>query len=259
RGGCRRGRGPRAAAPPPRRARRRRARARPGAACGASRAGTLSRPRCPRAAAFASVRRVPRPRRPRPRARPLPFVVLLALACASPVGVTREDPTRVHRELTANVLSAGRPSDRTYQVLDRYGLRERFEKEPEAVLAQLHAGLQPTGDHRRLSALAELSFYHGERSHDSRYLLAAAIYAYALLFPGPGGKTLDASDPRVRLAYDLYNRGLTAVASENAGKGRRLLPLPFGELELEFDPSDLDWAGHRLENFVDAANYAVRG
>ena len=187
------------------------------------------------------------------------LLAALALACASPVGVTREDPTQVHRELTANVLSAGRPSERSLQVLDRFGLRERFEKEPAAVLAELHAGLQPTGDHRRLSGLAELSFYHGERSGDRRYLLAAAVYAYALLFPGPDGETLDASDPRVRLAYDLYNRALTAVLFAEAGKGRRQLELPFGELEFTFDPSELDWAGHRLENLVDAANYQVRG
>jgi len=196
--------------------------------------------------------------RPRPRALALPLVAALALACASPVGVTREDPTEVHRELTANVLTAGRPSDRSLQVLDRYGLRERFEEEPAVVLALLHDGLQPTGDHRRLSALAELSFYHGESSGDSRYLLAATVYSYALLFPGPGVDTLDASDPRVRLAYDLYNRSLTQVVLEHA-EGRQTLELPFGVLALEFAPSELDWAGHRLEDFVDAANYSVHG
>jgi pimeloyl-ACP methyl ester carboxylesterase len=184
----------------------------------------------------------------------------LALACAGPVGVRRQDPEAVHRDLTANVLTAGRPSERSLQLLERFGLRERFAKEPEAVLAELHAGLQPTGDHRRLSGLAELSFYHGERSLDRRYQLAAAVYAYALLFPGPGGEALDASDPRVRLAYDLYNRGLTAVLEGVEGKGISRFPLPFGEVEIvDFDPGELVWAGHRLQGFVDAANYSVRG
>jgi len=183
----------------------------------------------------------------------------LLVACASPVGVRREDPEKVHRELTANVLTAGRPSERSYQLLERFDLRARFEKEPEVVLALLHAGLKPTGDHRRLSGLAELSFYHGERSGDSRYQLAAAVYAYALLFPGPDGETLDPSDPRVRLAYDLYNRSLTAVVSAEAGKGRRELELPFGTLELEIDDAEFTWAGHRLVDLVDGANYSVRG
>ncbi len=198
---------------------------------------------------------------PNPRRIDAAAVLLAAVlvACATPVGVRREDPEQVHRELTANVLTAGRPSDRSLQLLDRFGLRERFEQEPAAVLAELHAGIQPTGDHRRLSGLAELSFYHGERTGDSRYHLAAAIYAYALLFPGPGGETLDASDPRVRLAYDLYNRGLTTVLHEQAGKGLRRFELPFGELEVELDPEELVWAGHRLQGFQDAANYSVRG
>jgi pimeloyl-ACP methyl ester carboxylesterase len=183
----------------------------------------------------------------------------LVLACAAPVGVKREDPEEVHRDLTANVLTAGRPSDRSLQLLDRFGLRERFDEEPEAVLAELHAGLQPTGDHRRLSGLSELSFSHGERTGDARYHLAAAVYAWALLFPGPGGESLDASDPRVRLAYDLYNRGLTAVLREAQGSGLRRFELPFGALEVDFDPDELVWAGHRLQGFVDAANYSVRG
>jgi pimeloyl-ACP methyl ester carboxylesterase len=200
---------------------------------------------------------VPAPRRI--AAAQLLLLAALALACATPVGVRRQDPESVHRELTANVLTAGRPSDRSFQLLERFGLRERFAKEPGAVLAELHAGLEPAGDHRRLSGLAELSFYHGERSGDPRYELAAAVYAYALLFPGPGGETLDASDPRVRLAYDLYNRGLTAVVREAAGKGMRRFELPFGELEIDLEPNELVWAGYRLDGFVDAANYAVRG
>ena len=197
---------------------------------------------------------------PSPRASAAALLALAAaLACAAPVGVRREDPIDVHRELTANVLTAGRPSDRSLQLLDRFGLRERFAQEPEAVLAELHAGLRPVGDHRRLSGLAELSFYHGERSGDTRYQLAAAVYAYALLFPGEGGETLDPSDPRVRLAYDLYNRGLTAVVSEEVGKGPRELELPFGALALDFAPEERLWAGYWLEDFVDAANYSVRG
>jgi pimeloyl-ACP methyl ester carboxylesterase len=43
------------------------------------------------------------------------------------------------------------------------------------------------------------------------------------------------------------------------GKGIRRFPLPFGEVEIDFDPRELLWAGHRLQGFVDAANYSVRG
>src|SRR5262249_41616411 len=66
----------------------------------------------------------------------------------------------------------------------------------------------PTGDEDRLFALAALSFLQAERTGDRSYFLASAIYAYALLFPEGSDVRLPRSDPRVRLAYDLYNQGL---------------------------------------------------
>jgi pimeloyl-ACP methyl ester carboxylesterase len=63
----------------------------------------------------------------------------------------------------------------------------------------------------------------------------------------------------VRLAYDLYNRALTEILRDAAGKGVRRFELPFGAVEIDFDPAELVWAGHRLRRFVDAANYSVRG
>ena len=41
-----------------------------------------------------------------------------------------------------------------------------------------------------------------------RYL-SAAVYAYAYLFPPEGIAPPEPTDPRYRLACDLYNRGLT--------------------------------------------------
>jgi hypothetical protein len=40
----------------------------------------------------------------------LSIIALFASACATPVGVTRVDEQAAHRELGANVLSAGKPS-----------------------------------------------------------------------------------------------------------------------------------------------------
>ena len=56
------------------------------------------------------------------------------------------------------------------------------------------------------------------------YYLAAAVYAYAFLFPGPGDAQLDELDPRARIAADLYNRGLTeAFAVSDGEHGRAAL------------------------------------
>ncbi len=193
------------------------------------------------------------------------LAVLLAIAgcVTSPVRVESEDPRSVHRELTANVLTRGRPSDRSLQVLERLALRESFDESPAETLAQLHQGLAAKGDQRRLFALAELSFYHAERTRDRRYYFASAAYAYALLFPEPGEELLEASDPRLRLACDLYNRGLTG-AMAGAERGAVVpfsgsLALPFGSVEIEVPEQELGWAGHRLTNFVSAADLEVEG
>ena len=72
------------------------------------------------------------------------FVSLLLLvgACATPVGVVRLDTQEVYQGLTANVLSSAKPSDWSVQVLQRLNLFERFEQDPEVVLAALHKTIQ---------------------------------------------------------------------------------------------------------------------
>jgi pimeloyl-ACP methyl ester carboxylesterase len=185
-----------------------------------------------------------------------------ALACAAPVGVERIDPAEVHRELTANVLSRGVPGAFSQQVLTREGLSAKYRRAPEDALATLHAELAPTGDDDRLFALAELSFHHGERTGLERWYAASVIYAWAFLFPGEAGSPPERSDPRTRLAFDLYNRALTAgMAGWRNGElvpGVSVVQLPFGSLQLE-TPGDLRWAGQRLTRFVPAADFSVRG
>jgi pimeloyl-ACP methyl ester carboxylesterase len=207
-------------------------------------------------------------------------VFLAAAGCVSPVGVSRIDPEAAYRLHTVSALSEGQPSEASKMVLRRLGLMDRFDKEPAAVLAELHKGLAPTGDEWRLFALADLSFLHGERTGDRAYYLASAVYAYALLFPGGDQPTpLHQSDPRLRLAYDLYNQGLaqglaatdSAAGTHKPGGGGqrgenaevRLVAgsraLPFGTLDLALDETGLTWAGYPLEHFVSTTTLEVRG
>jgi pimeloyl-ACP methyl ester carboxylesterase len=114
----------------------------------------------------------------------------------------------------------------------------------------------------RLFALAELSFLYAENSADQPHFLAAAIYAYALLVPEPGMR-LDPLDPRVRLAADIYNRGITRGLSTPDGEevllNPRAVPLPFGELVLTSDPAAYFWSGYRFKRFIPVGEYVVRG
>jgi pimeloyl-ACP methyl ester carboxylesterase len=184
----------------------------------------------------------------------------LCVGCATPIGVERVDARQVHRNLAGSVISTGEPSNASRILLIRTGNRELFADAPEAALAALRAELGAPAEPDILFALAELSFLHGERAKDRRHLLAAALYAYAFLFPVEGDDP-NAFDPRLRTAADLYNRALTLglargdfVAIEDG-----VHALPFGRLEIEVDESELAWAGYPLVDFVPVAEYSVRG
>lgn len=143
------------------------------------------------------------------RSRPLSALVALtcaALACPSPAGIRKVDAREVHHTLTANVLTTGEPSVPSWHMLQRMGLRDLFEQDPAAALTAIQVS-QLTGG--RVFALAELSFWLGEQTGDRARYLSAAVYAWAFLFPGDAGTPPSPTDPRYRLACDLYNRGLT--------------------------------------------------
>jgi hypothetical protein len=190
--------------------------------------------------------------------------LVLSLACASPTGIRRVDARDVHRTLTANVLSTGEPSVPTRQTLQRLGLRDLFTSDPVAAIDALHAQwLEQPNSAGRLFALAELSFWLGERDHDRLRYLTAAVYAYAFLFPAEGVAPPEPTDPRYRLACDLYNRGLTEGMSTEKLRSDswagEVLSLPVGALDVRFDARELDWAGWRLGDFLPAAYFEVRG
>ncbi len=196
------------------------------------------------------------------------LVLLLGLAagCSTPIGVVRGTTQEMHYALTANVLSAGEPSTWSKQVLHRMNLTERFNADPAATLNTLHKTLaQPLSEDRiqdQLFALAELSFLHAESSAERPHFLASAVYAYALLAPETGTR-LDPLDPRVRLAADIYNRGLTRGLSTPVEAEVVLeastLPLPFGELVLTTNPKQFFWGGFRFKRFIPVGEFVVRG
>lgn len=183
-----------------------------------------------------------------------------ALACASPAGIRRVDAREVHRTLTANVLTTGEPSVPSWQVLQRMGLRDLFERDPAAALLAIQVSELTPG---RIFALAELSFWLGDRTEDRARYLAAAVYAWAYLFPGESGEPPRPTDPRYRLACDLYNRGLTeGIGPDKLAVGDwagERFQLPFGTLDIAFDRAELAWSGWQLGDFLPAAYLEVRG
>ena len=194
------------------------------------------------------------------------FLVLIAVVasgCATPVGVKRLDEQAAHRELNANVLSTGKPSDYSTQILERSALTDRFKSEPQTVLAELNSGLGKPDERDRLFALSELSFEYAEESGNQSYYLASAAYAYAFLFPTNPADAPGQYDPRLTLAVDLYNRGIALGLATKDGKevdlSERQLSLPFGSLSLGIEPEGFNYGGSHLTKFVSLADLEVRG
>ncbi|MGH7930076.1 MAG: esterase/lipase family protein, partial [Candidatus Binatia bacterium] len=188
---------------------------------------------------------------------------LIASGCATPIGVRYVEPRIAYHSLTANVLSAERPSSFSARELINLNLYERFDDEPVKALAEMHSGLAPQGDEDRVFALAELSFVHAQNSGDRSYYLASAVYAYSFLLPGNHGTAPRGIDPRLRWATDIYNQALTRAAmldnQEYPVPRGGNFKLPFGEIAVDFDEKELFWAGFRLTNFVPAADVEIRG
>lgn len=192
------------------------------------------------------------------------LVVLLAACTSGPVGVNRVDPSDVHRRLTGSALSTGKLSTFSRNTLLETNLADLYEADPAKALEQLHdLAVSGSGGPAHLFAAAEASFLYAERTGKHPYHLAAALYAWAYLFPEDSTETPSPFDPRFLLAASLYNRGLTS-ALESAEErqimlGRGAFELPFGQLYVAFDPSQLVWQGRRMTKFEPIAEFDVFG
>jgi hypothetical protein len=193
----------------------------------------------------------------------LSLIGVLAGACSTPVGVSTARPRAIHRYLTQSALSSDEPSTFSLIELRRYELLDPFHDDPDAALARLHelaleSGLPPEA----LFALAELSFLRAEETRDPGRFGAAALYAWAFLFPEEPREPLDPLDPRSRVAADLYNRALASAFQRKPGGAVTLreggLDLPFGHFTPELgEPPDL--GGYVVESFHPVAELEVRG
>jgi hypothetical protein len=199
----------------------------------------------------------------RQRIAALAALALLGGACATPVGVSTASPRAIHRYLTQSALSADQPSTFSLIELRRYDLMVTFEEDPDAALRRLHelaldAGLPSEG----LFALAELSFLRAEDTRDAGRFAAAALYAYAFLFPEDGRDPLDPLDPRSRIAADLYNRGVASALQRDGGGAVTLreggLALPFGHFSAETGPPP-PLGGYEIEKIHPVAELEVKG
>lgn len=191
------------------------------------------------------------------------IVSFLVAGCATPIGVKRIRPEEANRQLTANVLTTGKPGAPAQEFLYRLNLTEKYREDPAGTINELHAGLGHADESNRLFALAELSFDHAEHGGGSPYYLASAAYAWAFLFPENPAAWPGCYDPRVRTAMDLYNRGVTEGLASGTGDevdlSTRRVTLPFAALQLDVDPAGFEFGGYQLVHLTSLADFKVRG
>ena len=190
------------------------------------------------------------------------ILVALGTACGAPFTIKR-NVVGAQRQAVTNVISTGEPSRRSHNMLYERNLAARYRKDPKGALADLHAELVAGRlSQSDLGCLAELSFHQaGKKDGGSPYYLAAAIYAWAYLFPDDARDRPDQYDPFVRLAIEIYNRGLTQGFKSDGRVDLRsgTYALPFGTLDVQVDDASLAWNSHQLWDFYPLTDIEVTG
>jgi pimeloyl-ACP methyl ester carboxylesterase len=192
-------------------------------------------------------------------------VLLLGLGACTPfVSVVRQSPEAVGRELGASALTGGGLTTSTRNVLLEHGLLDPHDSDPASLIAQLHRAMTAEGaEAETLFALAELSFLEARNTGDRERYLAAAVYAYAFLFPEGQGSGPSRFDPRLRLAADIYNHGLTLGLTSD--DGAKVVPragrfaLPFAQLDVTLAAETLRVGDYELNEFTSVADLGVKG
>ena len=199
-----------------------------------------------------------------PRAALVGLLLLQVAGCAPPLTVTTLAQTDAYRRSNRSALDGDRLSETTLITLRRNGLAQSFAAHPAETIAALHGRVVGRlGAWEDLFALAELSYLAARRDGSAQRYMAAAVYAYAYLFPGGGAGRPSPYDPRFRQACNLYNFALSAAlapASEGEvvpSSGRHALP--FGTLDVVLDQDSLSWGGGRLTGFLPTGRLVVGG
>jgi pimeloyl-ACP methyl ester carboxylesterase len=159
----------------------------------------------------------------------LPIALALLGLLPADVAVT---PSRGDRPMSYNKSLGGldRPSDRTFETLKRFALEARYRRDPAAVLAALEEQARGNPEPDLVFALAELSWVESKK-HERRHrpeavdrLLDVLSFAHDYLFGPELANARQPSDPRYRLACDLYNGALDRLLRDALANGVKIEP-----------------------------------
>ena len=149
-------------------------------------------------------------------------IALVAVAASGLLGwvditVQPNRGERTHAAFQRSLAGIDRPSERTFETLKRFDLERRYRKDVDGTIASLEKFVRGRPDSEVVYALAELCWLEGRRL--DRWRKAASVdrfldavgFAYDFLFDPDLADGRQPSDPRFRLACELYNDGLDRV------------------------------------------------
>ncbi|HEX8203014.1 MAG TPA: alpha/beta fold hydrolase [Isosphaeraceae bacterium] len=158
-----------------------------------------------------------------------PAPIVLVVASALGWGEIALQPSKADRTFSAwqqSVAALDRPSPRTLETLKRHGLEDHFRSDPGNALAVLERQARSGPESELVFALAELSWIEGRRLDRRRKpealdrFLDTVAYAFDYLFDPDLASGRHPTDPRYRLACDLYNAGLDRLIRAAQANGR---------------------------------------
>ena len=177
-----------------------------------------------------------------------------------------------HSSIQRSLAGLDRPSDRTVETLKRFALDGRYRRDPAGVLATLEQQARANPEPDLVYALAELSWVEG-RKHDRRHraesidrTLDALSYAYDYLFAPELAFARQPSDPRYRLACDLYNGALDHLLREAQANGAKIeaggefsLKVRGREQVFKVALRNSPWAADDVDQIILASAFEVSG
>ncbi len=184
------------------------------------------------------------------------------------VGPSKGD--RTYAAWQRSVAALERPSPRTAETLRRYDLVDRHDRDPGNAIDQLEAYARRAPEPELVYALAELSWIEGRRLDRKRRqgaldrYLDTVAFAHDFLFDPEFAADRHPSDPRYRLAIDLYNGGLDRLMRGFQAGGKIE---PGGTIPLKLHGKEekvrvalwSGWAADDVDRLELASDYEVTG
>jgi pimeloyl-ACP methyl ester carboxylesterase len=174
-----------------------------------------------------------------------------------------------------SVAGIDRPSDRTLETLKRYDLEREYRRDVNSALLRIEKFAQQRPEAELVYALAELSWIEGRRLDRWRKpqaldrFLDAAAYAHDYLFdPDPVlAEGRGPSDPRYRLAMEIYNAGVDRLIRAAMTKGQiqpqqgKVIPFKFhgSEQRLQIVLKDSPWSPSDVHKILLSSDFEVSG